>query len=171
MYFWLCKYQSQLSSPVLIINKFLVLCLFYSLICDLSIKKECVFFDLLLYLFCLTLCVFWYGLHFTKHVQKIVSSVNMFLIWILIFTFNRFMLRFWSNRTKQGSYVFGCLKALKIAFILCILDLIVVFLGFYLDFWGLGLWDLMICGLLVGIFDDMWFWVLVEIIWFLSEWW
>ena len=62
---------------------------------------------------------------------------------------------------RSRELFFDYLKALKIEFILCILVLIVVCLGFYLDFWGLALWDLMIYWFLAGIFDNMWFDVLI----------
>ena len=52
---------------------------------------------------------------------------------------------------------------LKIVLILCILGLIVVCLGFCLDFWGLILIDLMVYGFLAGIFEDVLFDVLVRI--------
>ena len=85
-------------------------------------------------------------------ISDILCLILIDFYWVLV----------WLN--GAGKLYFDYLKALKIAFILCDLVSIVVCLGFYLDFWGLDLWDLMIYWFLVGIFDDMWFDALIEII-------
>ena len=91
-------------------------------------------------------------------ISDILCLILIDFYWVLV----------WLN--GAGKLYFDYLKALKIAIILCILVLIVVCLGFYLDFWELDLWDLMIYWFLVGIFGGVGFDTLVEIVWFLSEW-
>ena len=131
-------------------------------------SKKNVFCDLLLYLFCLTLCVFWYVATLYKIRSKIILKNSIFGKYVFKYEFLYLLLidLCWDFRVVERSreLFFDYLKTLKIVFILCILGLIVVCLGFYLDFWGLDLWDLMIYWFLAGIFDDVWFWVLVEIV-------
>ena len=143
-------------------------------------RKKCIFWfalclNLFYNLFCLTPCVFcpatqsrpplFIGATLYKTRSKIIFKISIFGKYIFEYEFLYLLLidLYWAFGVAERSrgVIFDYLKALKIAIILCILGLIVVYLGFYYGFWGLDLWDLMICGLLVGIFDDVWFDVLI----------